>query len=278
KSYDISPADLRKSILTLAVQGKLVPQDPSEGSGGEVLSTLLQGEQKCLEVDSLAVKSVTVDSDNEPLPFTIPTSWATAPLGQIYESSFYGPRFGKEEYVKEGGIPTIRTTDMTSVGQIVLRDPPHVRIEDQKKLALYAVKSNDLLLTRSGTIGMMAVFKGDYSAIPSAYLIRFRFPPEVTADFYYLYLSSSFGHDMLGLSLRSIGVPNVNAKSISKFPAPLPPLAEQRRIVAKVNQLMALVDELETHLAASRVTAKNLLEALVAELTAAGAPSRRGDA
>ncbi|HCU57929.1 MAG TPA: hypothetical protein DF984_06880 [Anaerolineaceae bacterium] len=59
---------------------------------------------------------------------------------------------------------------------------------------------------------------------------------------------------------------------------PLPPLAEQRRIVAKVDQLMALVDELETHLAASRFTAKNLLEALVAELTAAGAPSRRGDA
>ena len=49
-----------------------------------------------------------------------------------------------------------------------------------------------------------------------------------------------------------------------------------RRIVAKVDQLMALVDELETQLAASRATAKNLLEALVAELTAAGAPSPKG--
>ncbi len=48
---------------------------------------------------------------------------------------------------------------------------------------------------------------------------------------------------------------------------PVPPLAEQRRIVAKVDQLMALVDELETQLAASRATAKNLLQALVTELT-----------
>ena len=53
--------------------------------------------------------------------------------------------------------------------------------------------------------------------------------------------------------------------------SPSPPLAEQRRIVAKVDQLMALVDELETHLAASRATAKNLLQALVAELTDGGA-------
>jgi type I restriction enzyme S subunit len=158
---------------------------------------------------------------------------------------------------------------MTSNGLIVLSAPPHVRIEDQKKLDLYTVRANDLLLTRSGTIGMMAVFKGDYVAIPSAYLIRFRFPREVTAEFYYLYLSSPYGNDLLGISLRSIGVPNVNATSISKFPAPIPPLAEQRRIVAKVDQLMALVDELETQLAASRATAKNLLEALVAELTAA---------
>ncbi len=70
----------------------------------------------------------------------------------------------------------------------------------------------------------------------------------------------------------------INLGNAKALPIPLPPLAEQRRIVAKVDQLMALVDELETHLAASRATAKNLLEALVAELTAAGAPSRSGDA
>jgi type I restriction enzyme S subunit len=62
--------------------------------------------------------------------------------------------------------------------------------------------------------------------------------------------------------------PNLNVQKIKEVFVPLPPLAEQRRIVAKVSQLMALVDELETQLAASRATAANLLSALVAELTA----------
>jgi type I restriction enzyme, S subunit len=266
-SYTVTPADLRKAILTLAVQGKLVPQEHKEGCGNEVLNSL----RACKHETKEKLYSAE-GTDDASLPFPVPDSWTFARLGEIYESSFYGPRFGKEEYVKKGGIPTIRTTDMTAGGQIVLRDPPRVKVDDPKRMALYAVRSNDLLVTRSGTIGTMAVFKEDYVAIPSAYLIRFRFPPEVMADFYYLFLGSPYGNDLLGLSLRSIGVPNVNATSISKFVAPIPPLAEQRRIVAKVHQLMALVDALETQLAASRATAANLLSALVAELTAA-APS-----
>jgi type I restriction enzyme S subunit len=260
-SNSTPPDELRKAILTLAIQGKLVPQDPNEGTGEAVLNKIRKRPKEGDENGSSCL-----DSNDQSLAFALPDTWALARLGQIYESSFYGPRFGKEEYVKEGGIPTIRTTDMTSNGQIVLREPPRVRIDDPRKLALYEVRANDLLVTRSGTIGMMAVFKGDYTAIPSAYLIRFRFPPEVLADFYYLYLSSPHGNDLLGLSLRSIGVPNVNATSISRFTAPLPPLAEQRRIVAKVAQLMASVDALETQLVTSCASAQRLLACLTSEI------------
>ena len=63
--------------------------------------------------------------------------------------------------------------------------------------------------------------------------------------------------------------PRVNVATVKSYPIPIPPLAEQRRIVEKVDQLMALVDELEAQLAASRTTAANLLSAVVAELTSA---------
>ena len=66
---------------------------------------------------------------------------------------------------------------------------------------------------------------------------------------------------------QGMGQPNLNTPMIAGWSFPLPPLAEQRRIVAKVDQLMALVDQLETQLAASRATATNLIEAMVAELT-----------
>lgn len=246
KSYAVEPVELRQSILTLAVQGKLVSQDQGDEGVAEVFASI----------------------PNEDILYSIPENWKWTRLGYIYCSSFYGPRFGKDEYVADG-IPTIRTTDMTTNGKIVLRDPPLVRIDDKKKFAQYSLKKNDLLVTRSGTIGMMAVFDGDYDAIPSAYLIRLRFPHFVLAEFYYLYLKSRYGQELLGLSLRSTGVPNVNAASISKFPAPVPPLLEQKRIVAKVDELMALLDKLEAQLAASREAGSKLLEAVMAEIAAA---------
>jgi type I restriction enzyme S subunit len=74
-------------------------------------------------------------------------------------------------------------------------------------------------------------------------------------------------YDEMRLQSAGGAQPNLNVQKIKEVFVSLPPLAEQRRIVAKVDQLMALVDALETQLAASRATAKNLLEALVAELT-----------
>jgi len=85
-------------------------------------------------------------------------------------------------------------------------------------------------------------------------------------DYAYLYLTHQT------LSFRNVnqgmGQPNLNTPIIAGWYFPFPPLAEQRRIVAKVDQLMALVDQLEAQLAASRAVAENLMEALVTELTA----------
>ena len=71
--------------------------------------------------------------------------------------------------------------------------------------------------------------------------------------------------------MKGVAYPAISDSEFWRCPLPLPPLAEQRRIVAKVEQLMALVDALETQLAAARATAANLLSALVAELTSASA-------
>ena len=89
---------------------------------------------------------------------------------------------------------------------------------------------------------------------------------QVDLSYLLLWLNSSEFVDSIDPG-RSNGVPHISTRQVQRLPFALPPLAEQRRIVAKVDQLMALVDQLETQLAASRSTAANLLEALVAELT-----------
>ncbi len=87
------------------------------------------------------------------------------------------------------------------------------------------------------------------------------------SDFLFLYLCSAFVLEYVIEKSRMLNQPNLNIPVVRNLPFPLPPLAEQRRSVAKVEHLTALVDALETQLAASRATTANLLSALVAELT-----------
>jgi type I restriction enzyme S subunit len=83
-----------------------------------------------------------------------------------------------------------------------------------------------------------------------------------------LFLNSPIGRSYFeSAAKQTTNLASINATELRSCPVPIPPLAEQHRIVAKVDQLMALVDQLEAQLAASRATAANLLESLVAKLT-----------
>ncbi len=100
-------------------------------------------------------------------------------------------------------------------------------------------------------------------------IVRFTFPDEIDKSFINLANLSMPSRDYYArnASGTSSSMKNIGREVMCNLPIALPPLAEQRRIVAKVDQLMALVEQLETQLAESRATAKNLLEAVVAELT-----------
>ncbi len=91
---------------------------------------------------------------------------------------------------------------------------------------------------------------------------------EVVPEYVFWFFNSAFFRGELARTCTGMKVRHTSPKRILKVPFALPPLAEQRRIVAKVEQLMALVEELETQLTASRATAAKLLDAVMAELTA----------
>lgn len=227
---------LKQTLLQLAVMGKLAPQTT--------------GFNACIE------------SEVEQQPYDLPHGWSWCKFGSTWESSFYGPRFGKDDYVTSGGTPTIRTTDMNSNGFIEMRNPPQVKVPTEK-LNLYKLSPGDLLVTRSGSIGTMALFREDILAIPSAYLIRIRFLPIIAPQFGLLYLRSPLGQNLLGLNSTSVGVPNVNATKMALFPLPLPPIEEQHRIVAKVDELMTFCDRLKTKLTQARQLNEQLAVGLV---------------
>jgi type I restriction enzyme S subunit len=180
------------------------------------------------------------------------------------EHTFYGPRFGKSEYVDDG-IPTIRTTDMSGGTLELLADVPRVKVTDPKKVRLYELLENDLLITRTGSIGVMALFPGGYLAFPSAYLIRCRLMDADLGPFVFMLLQSPFGQDHLGLNTKTGNRPNINSGGIISTLVPLPPLAEQAAIVERVEALMTTCRLLAAEIEHARTHAAHLLQAVLKE-------------
>jgi type I restriction enzyme, S subunit len=190
--------------------------------------------------------------------------WQDFSLGDLCVDSFYGPRFGKNEYTKSG-VPTIRTTDMTKYGTIKVTDKtPRVEVPADT-LDRVKVKKGDLLVTRTGSIGVMAVFDEDYVAIPSAYLIRFRFSKKVFTKYVFFCLMAPKGQEEMGLSSTAITQPNINAGSIKNIMIKLPDINEQQEIMTRVEALLNLADQVEEKYKLAMESVDKITQSLLAK-------------
>lgn len=258
-SYAIPSADLRKSILTLAVQGKLVPQDPNDEPAEDWLQRVAKSES---------------DSETEfgEPPFTLPHGWIWLRVASVFEvaggiqkTPHRTPRNNAFPYLGVGNVYRGRL-DLTNVKEFEL---------EPGELERRRLHAGDLLIIEGNgsfnEIGRCANWNGEIeNCVHQNHVIRCRPSDARICDFVLLFLNSPNGMEIMQrLAITSSGLYSLSVGKIRQIEIPIPPLAEQRRIVAKVEQLMALVDALEQQLAASRATAANLLSALVAELTAA---------
>jgi type I restriction enzyme, S subunit len=269
-SFNIHPSSLRKSILTLAVQGKLVPQDPNDEPAEESL---------------LAVAKSTADEGSEigEPPFPLPDRWIWLRVASVFEvaggiqkTPHRTPRNNAHPYLGVGNVYRGRL-DLANVKEFEL---------EPGELERRRLEVGDLLVIEGNgsfnEIGRCAKWNGEIeNCVHQNHVIRCRPVDSRISDFVLLFLNSPNGMEIMQrLAITSSGLYSLSVGKIRQIEIPLPPLAEQRRIVAKVDQLMALVDALETQLAASRATAANLLSALVAELTSVSAngaaPSQPG--
>ena len=253
---------MRELVLTLAVQGKLVAQDPEDEPAGEL----------CAQLQKLTsgAKQKTNSISEIKLPFEIPACWKLTHLDTVTKV-FSGNAFQSGDFQKESGIRVIK---ITNVGVRDFKETHEfLPVGFEQRFPNFLVQDGDILmaLTRPYILDGLKVAR-----CPKSYngaLANQRVGAIQTAkandisDFLYLYLCSEFVLEYVIEKSRTLNQPNLNIPDLRCLPFPLPPLAEQLRIVAKVEELMKLVDALETQLAASRATAANLLAALVAELT-----------
>lgn len=333
----------RASVLKAAVEGRLVPTEAElarrEGRSYEPASELLKrilAERKTRWIEDAAEKArakaeekarkaaqpwtaaddaATLEkehakaakqykepaaSDTADLP-ELPEGWCWTTLAQIKLFSLYGPRFSSELYVSDGYL-VVRTSDISSTGRVDTEQAPRLRLS-REEFQSFSILRGDLLITRTGSLGTLAVFDDDVEAIPGAYLIQYRLAaPRTTSAYCACVLQSPAGQRYLRGSGAGIGRPNLNAPTIERFPIPLPPLAEQERILLQVGRCAdgmerwdAALRLLERRFARLRQSilkwafegrlveqdpndepASALLERIRAERAAAGAPKARG--
>ncbi len=252
KSYAITPADLRKSILSLAVQGKLVPQDPNDESALTLLDRIAAHKKELSKGGKFRGSTSVVSMTTEEGDYELPPSWVWVRFGEIMinRDGERIPISKEERSTKEKIYDYYGASGVIDKIDGYLFDTPLLLIgEDGANL-----------INRSTPIAFIA--RGQYWVNNHAHVLD-----GITEDFL-RYIELHINAINLEPYVTGSAQPKMNQAKMNSIPMALPPLAEQRRIVAKVDQLMALVDQLESQLTASRTTAENLMEAVVVELTA----------
>jgi type I restriction enzyme S subunit len=248
KSYDISPSELRKSILTLAVRGKLVPKDPKDDP---------------VETSFPRLAAAAVKAEDE----LFPSHWLRVPLGKAGEWLGGGtPSKSQSEYW-EGNTPWVSPKDMKTF--LINDSQDHISDSAIAGSAVKLIPKGSILMVVRG----MILARAFPVALTSREVtinqdIKALIPCESEAVEFLLLALRALETDVLAAIDRSShGTCKLRTAALESILIPIPPLAEQHRIVARVDQLMTLADRLEKQLAASRAKTTNLLEAMIAELT-----------
>lgn len=258
---------LRKAVIQLAVQGKLVPQDPEDESASVLLKKIKVEKEKLIKEGKIKTQKPLPPVTPDDLPYELPKEWEWVRLGKISTNIHYGYTASAMPTVRD--VRFLRITDIQD-DHVKWDEVPGCQIEEAK-FKDFELYCGDILIARTGgTIGKSYLVTDlSVRAVFASYLIRIIPATKTFPQYIKLFLGSELYWAQLYDKSMGTGQPNVNATALKSLYVPLPPLAEQKRIIAKVDQLMALCDELEAKLKQTQSTAETLMEAVMNELTTA---------
>ena len=267
-SVKANVTELRKAILQLAVMGKLVPQDPNDQPASELLKEIEKEKEKLIKEGKIKASKLLSEIKPDEIPCDLPNGWKWVILDDIVSKIGSGstPRGGKESYLTEG-LPFLRSQNIWNDG-IKLDDVAFISEETHDKMSATTVMSMDILLNITGaSIGRCAIVPDDFKeANVSQHVTIIRcVNPEIRRFIHFL-LISPYGQSMIWSRQVGMSREGLSKKVLEQFQILLPPLAEQHRIVAKIDQLMTLCDELEKQIDAAESKQTNLLNSLMAKV------------
>ena len=235
------PEDMKKSILQYAIQGKLVEQRAEEGTGEELYQQIQAEKQRLIQEKKIKKEKPLVEISEDEIPFDIPESWKWVRWGNLSFSIQYGYNAPAK---KSGRIRMVRISDIQG-GKVIWDSIPFCDIKEEE-IPTYLLSSNDILFARTGgTVGKSYIVKEiPEEAIYAGYLIRTRYSDMLCPEYLYYFMQTHLYWTQLRNGTIATAQPNCNGQTLSKMILPLPPLAEQKRIVAKIEELLPLCDRL----------------------------------
>ena len=252
------PDSLKKSILQEAVQGKLVPQDPSDEPAEALLERIRAEKQRLIKEGKIKKdkhESVIFRRDNshyekldgmercidDELPFEIPESWAWVRWGAIAESIQYGYNAPAKQ---EGRIRMVRISDIHE-NTVAWSSVPFCDIDDSD-IPTYLLQANDILFARTGgTVGKsFLVSEVPCESIYAGYLIRTRYSSLLCPQYLKYFMESPLYWQQLKSGTTATAQPNCNGQTLAKMLLPLPPANEQLRIVDNLARTFAIIERM----------------------------------
>ena len=252
--------DLKRSILQLAIQGKLVPQNPNDEPASELLKKIKAEKEALVKAGKIKKDKqesyIYKGADNnyyekigletkditDEIPFEIPNSWEWVRLGNIMEIARGGSPRPIQNYIttEDNGLNWIKIGDTDKGGKYISSTKEKIKPEGLKKTRF--VHKGDFLLTNSMSFGRPYILNID-GCIHDGWLVISDKFKAFSVDFLYYLISSSFAYNQFCGKVSGAVVSNLNSEKVSSSIFPLPPLSEQERIVKKIEELEPFIEE-----------------------------------
>ncbi|KQB10602.1 restriction endonuclease subunit S [Vibrio metoecus] len=262
-------AQLRALILDLAVHGLLVEQSNVDTSLDTWLEQVKATKGSLVKQKLIPKQTAFSNVPEKEYPFPIPKGWAFVRLGQIANKIGSGstPRGGREVYVNDG-IPFLRSQNVWNDG-LRLDDVARIPAEVHERMSGTSVAANDILLNITGaSLGRCALVPADFGeANVSQHVTIIRLTDTEMREYIHLCMLSPYTQTMIWGRQVGMAREGLSKKVLEQFEIPLPPIAEQKRIVARVSELMKFCDSLESKLHRYLVVSEHLAAASITTLT-----------
>lgn len=236
------PEDMKKSVLQYAIQGKLVEQRPEEGTAEELYRQIQTEKKRLTKEGKIKKEKPLPEIAEDEIPFDIPESWKWVRLSEII--SVLGDGIHGTPVFDEMGDYYFVNGNNLAKGHIVFKaDTKKVSFDEYEKNKK-PLDENTILISINGTIGNYAFYAGEPIILGKS-ACYFSVLTGVDKEYVRHLINTKFFMDYAVKEATQTTIKNVSLKAMRMLPVPLPPLAEQKRIVAKLEEILPLCERLK---------------------------------